>query len=94
MHLKDLLGRIDCWLCINLKPWRLRLWWHRLWIRCGTYHPSRDFSQNIYHAIKKSYGLKWFEECDAAERYYKDVNHRRCIANDRSIQTPVMMKDS
>jgi hypothetical protein len=31
--------KLDCWLCRNL-PWRLRLWWHSLWIRDDPEHPS------------------------------------------------------
>ncbi len=86
MRLKVLLEHIDCWLCVHLKPWRLRLWWHCLWIRSDEFHPSLDHQTSIVHAIKKSHNLKWFEECSAAEEYDKDLNRRRCLAHERSLR--------
>lgn len=72
-----LFEKIDYWLCLSL-PWRLRLWWCRLWIRKDEFHPSLDI--NIEYASRLSSEKEHYA-------YLADLRERRETAHERDMAT-------
>ncbi len=38
---------IDRWLCVKLRPIKLRAWWCELWIRADEFHPSLNLDVEV-----------------------------------------------
>jgi hypothetical protein len=78
-RLVDWLDGRDRWLCVYLKPLRLRLWWCRLWLRKDEFHPSLNHDATIAHHLKEKGG--W----EALRNYQMDVTRRRSIMHERTL---------
>ena len=55
---------------------RILLWWYRLWIRKDKFHQS--LATDPYALICMNY--------DEEKEYFKDLNERRGIAHERSLE--------
>jgi hypothetical protein len=82
------LKAIDRWLCLHLRPWQVRWWWHRLWIRSDEFHPSLDQDSEIAVAMGLKHAKHMFDY-SGSERYYEDLCCRRGVAHERTIDAVV-----
>ena len=67
--------RFDRWLCIYLRPYRLRHWYQRLWIRKDEFHPSVALDIEVLSALEPG-EHRW---------YHADLYRRRNIAHRRDL---------
>lgn len=74
-HPAMLFDKLDRWLCVYLRPYRLRHWYQRLWIRRDEFHPSTDLDIEVLGALEPS-EQRW---------YHADLYRRRDIAHRRDL---------
>lgn len=68
-------GDMEPKLRYNIWNKRLRLWWHKLWIRENEFHQSLSFDLKAWLAMNEK----------EKDLYLKDLARRRQIAHDRDM---------
>ncbi len=70
------LRAVDYWLCLHIRPHRLRIWWHRLWIREDEFHPS----------LCADFRAMWQMNSQQLRSYGDDLARRRDMAHEKDLK--------